>query len=166
MAKPGGTRTPAADKARYISPREAFLPPTSGMSSRPSSANQRIEAIWGAGNGMQFLLPRLPSCILSLHRSNLRATSPSGCGSIGTARRNNRSIRSLGGVAGAEGLVIRKGHGDNLSGQCTECHHQALPQNRQRKQVPHSLWSCWYDQHGTGCLAEHALGDTAHQETG
>src|SRR2546426_6772517 len=38
------------------------------------------------------------------------------------------------------------------SGQCTECHHQALPQNRQREQVPHSLWSCWYNQHSTGCL--------------
>ena len=42
LQEPGGTLTPAADKARYISPREAFLPPTSGMSSRPSSANQRI----------------------------------------------------------------------------------------------------------------------------
>ena len=31
MAKPGGTRTPAVDKAQYISPREAFLPPTSGI---------------------------------------------------------------------------------------------------------------------------------------
>src|SRR6266446_3539751 len=103
MAKPGGTWTPVADKARYISPREAFLPPTSGMSSRPSSANQRIEATWVVGNGMRFLLPRLPYCTLSLHRSNLRATSPSGCGSIGTARRNNRYTRPLVGVAGAEG---------------------------------------------------------------
>src|SRR5438105_2001512 len=63
-------------------------------------------------------------------------------------------------------LTVRQRHGDNLSGPCTECHHQALPQNRQRAQGPHSLWSCWYDQHGAWCLAEHALGDTAHQETG
>src|SRR6266849_6398936 len=67
---------------------------------------------------------------------------------------------------GQKGLVVRQRHGDNLSGQCTECHHQALPQNRQTEQGPHSLWRCWYDQHSTGCLAEHALGDTAHQETG
>src|SRR5262245_34766886 len=54
MAKPGGTRTPTAAKARYSSPREAFFPPTSGMSSKPRSANQRIystsvvdDGIWG-----------------------------------------------------------------------------------------------------------------------
>src|SRR5207244_6568122 len=65
---------------------------------------------------------------------------------------------------GPKGLVVRQRHGDNLSGPCTECHHQALPQNRQTEQGPYSLWSCWYDQHSTGCLAEHALGATAHHE--
>jgi hypothetical protein len=42
MAKPLGTLTPWPDKARYISPHEAFLPPTSGTSSRLSASNQRI----------------------------------------------------------------------------------------------------------------------------
>ena len=43
MAKPFGTRTPWADSAEYISPREAFLPPTSGTSVLRSSLNQRMQ---------------------------------------------------------------------------------------------------------------------------
>src|SRR5215510_2504625 len=65
MAKPGGTRTPTAAKARYSSPREAFLPPTSGMSSKPRAANQRIyftsvvdNGIWGL---LSLVLPTLSS---------------------------------------------------------------------------------------------------------
>src|SRR6185437_5501616 len=42
MAKPFGTRTPSFESFRYISPSEAFLPPTSGTSSIPiSSKNLR-----------------------------------------------------------------------------------------------------------------------------
>ena len=38
VAKPPGTLTPSADSSRIISPREAFLPPTSAMASIPTCA--------------------------------------------------------------------------------------------------------------------------------
>ena len=41
-AKPLGTFTPLGVSSRYISPSEAFLPPTSGTSSIPISSNQRM----------------------------------------------------------------------------------------------------------------------------
>lgn len=44
MANPLGTFTPREANSRYISPSEAFLPPTNGISSIPMSSNQRILA--------------------------------------------------------------------------------------------------------------------------
>ena len=45
MAKPSGTRTPAAARLLTISPSEAFLPPTSSRSASPSSANHRTLSV-------------------------------------------------------------------------------------------------------------------------
>src|SRR5215831_1865839 len=80
MAKPGGTRTPTAAKARYNSPREAFFPPTSGMSSKPRSANQRIYATSVVDTGIECLL----SLVLALLSSHLREASgvPPPCGVV------------------------------------------------------------------------------------
>lgn len=44
MAKPFGTLTPLGVNSRYISPSEAFFPPTSATSPMPISSNQRM---WG-----------------------------------------------------------------------------------------------------------------------
>ena len=41
MANPFGIRTPWPDSFWYISPSEAFLPPTSGTSSMPNSSKKR-----------------------------------------------------------------------------------------------------------------------------
>jgi hypothetical protein len=41
-AKPFGIFTPFGTSSRYISPREAFFPPTRGTSLRESSPNQRM----------------------------------------------------------------------------------------------------------------------------
>jgi hypothetical protein len=40
--EPFGTRTPAPERFRYISPSEAFFPPTSGTSLSMISLNQRM----------------------------------------------------------------------------------------------------------------------------
>src|SRR3990172_271544 len=44
MAKPLGTFTPCAPSSRYISPSEAFLPPTSGRSPSVIWSNQRMNS--------------------------------------------------------------------------------------------------------------------------
>jgi hypothetical protein len=44
MAKPSGTLTPFAPSALNISPRDAFLPPTDGISAMPISANDLMNA--------------------------------------------------------------------------------------------------------------------------
>ena len=41
MAKPCGTRTPWAESFWYISPSDAFFPPTDGTSSIPISSKKR-----------------------------------------------------------------------------------------------------------------------------
>jgi hypothetical protein len=43
IAKPFGTRTPRRVSCRYISPNDAFLPPTNGTSAKPSSSNRRTK---------------------------------------------------------------------------------------------------------------------------
>ena len=59
MANPLGTFTPREANSRYISPSEAFLPPTNGISSIPMSSNQRILAwvVVAVYDMSQLLLP-------------------------------------------------------------------------------------------------------------
>src|SRR5437867_3433116 len=78
MAKAGGTRTPTAAKARYSSPREAFLPPTSGMSSRLRSANQRIYATSVVDDGIWCLLSFVLATLSSHAREASGVPQPSG----------------------------------------------------------------------------------------
>ena len=73
-AKPPGTGTPLTVRLRYISPRLAFLPPTSGTSSMPISSNQRTKASFFS-TGI-LLEVRWGSVIFpySCHRRNFSAT--------------------------------------------------------------------------------------------
>src|SRR6476646_8938506 len=85
MAKPFGTFTPWDASSRYISPSEAFFPPTSGISSMPMSSNQRIEdtacvttaiehlTIWNVVQGILILR-------VAFFIPPLRMTSPSPSG--------------------------------------------------------------------------------------
>src|SRR5690349_7325921 len=69
MAKPPGTRTPAAPSARVSSPSEAFLPPTDERSARPMSENQRTNGVEAIGE--------------LLRRRAAAAGCPPGCGELG-----------------------------------------------------------------------------------